>query len=185
MVVLNYLIFKSDRPVPPIQKLFDQNSYQKRRKNPLWYRSRSIIRKVYVVVEIQDYRSFYENVWGGQRLQKKKIVSLILFHLMRKKCGCQAGIIPVEIGGNYFFIKQLRKLYEFQTPSFLSITHFLSQPENSAIPSSAVKIPNSISHYPWKRFCSSTSIHQPDLTAVKINPELPSEGLFPQFPLII
>jgi len=41
---------------------------------------------------------------------------------MQWKCGYLEGIIPVEIGGNYIFIKQLRKWYEFQTPSFLSIT---------------------------------------------------------------
>ena len=48
----------------------------------------------------------------------------------------------------------------------------LSQPKNSGIPSSAVKISNSISHCPWNRFCSSVLIHQPDLPVVKITPEL-------------
>ena len=62
MVVLNHQIFKSDRPVPPIHNLFNQKSYQKRRKNPLWVSKPVYYPKVYVVVEIQDYRGFFENV---------------------------------------------------------------------------------------------------------------------------
>jgi hypothetical protein len=47
--------------------------------------------------------------------------------------------------------------------------HFLSQPENPGNPSSDAKIPNSIAHFSRNRFCSSVSIHQPDLPAVKID----------------
>ena len=62
---------------------------------------------------------------------------------------------------------------------------FFSQTKNSAIPSFAVKFPNPKRKSSRKRFCSSVSIHQPDLAAVKINTELPSECLLSQFPLII
>jgi hypothetical protein len=52
-------------------------------------------------------------------------------------------------------------------------------------PSSDPKISNSVSHFSRKRFCSSVSIHQPDLPTLKINLELPLKRLLSQFPLII
>jgi len=48
-----------------------------------------------------------------------------------------------------------------------------------------VKFPNPKRKSGRKRFCSSISIHQSDLTAVKINAKLPPKRLLPQPPLII
>jgi hypothetical protein len=97
-----------------------------------------------------------------------------------KKCGYLEGIILAEIGGNYIFIKQLQKLYEFQTPSFLSIDpiffpNLKIQPSRHLTPK--FQIPFRISAENGSAVL--LSIHQSDLAAVKINPELPFKSLAP------
>jgi hypothetical protein len=102
-----------------------------------------------------------------------------------KKCGYLEGIIPAEIGGNYIFIKQLQKLYEFQTPSFLSIDPiFFPNPKFQPTGNLTLKFQIPFRIADKNGFAVPVSIHQSDIPAVKINPELPSKSLLSQFPLI-